>query len=125
MGGQVTLENVTTNSITVLVQTPQIRGGREYQLGFTSGFKLAGSKQTMGPLRLELYREWYTQDGNQVYHIIDKGSFSGLVTTEEGKFLRAEIYPESQIVFSPTTYRFELLVENPIPKNGYLQLVLP
>jgi hypothetical protein len=56
-GGMVTLEvaNETENRISLLVQNPQIKPGVTYQVEF-SGFKMAGSKQTMGPLRVVLSR---------------------------------------------------------------------
>jgi hypothetical protein len=86
---------------------------------------LAGSKQTMGPLRVELLRQWFATDGLPVYYPINTGTFTGLINTEEGKILRAEIYPSSWVVYSPSTYRFEILLENPIPPRGYLQIDLP
>jgi hypothetical protein len=94
-------------------------------ISFTAGLKLAGSKQTLRAAHLELLREWYTPAGDQVYHLINTGTFSDLVSTEEGKFLRAEIDPASLVVYSQTAYRFEVLVENPIPRAGYLELALP
>ena len=125
-GGQVTLESVdlTTNSLIVLIQSPQIKPQIWYQIDF-SGLKLAGSKQTMGPLRVDLLRQWFATDGLPVYYPINTGTFAGLINTEEGKFLRAEIYPSSWVVYSPTAYRFEMLLENPIPPRGYLQIDLP
>jgi hypothetical protein len=79
----------------------------------------------MGPLRVELLRQWYTPDGLPVYYPINNGTFTGLINTEEGKFLRAEIYPSSWVVYSPSTYRIEMLLENPIPPRGYVKLDLP
>ena len=86
--------------------------------------KLAGSRHSMGPLSIQLSKQSFN-NGYLQYYPVDNGTFTDLIATTEGKFLRAEIFPYSLQVYNVTSYRFQIAIENTIPKKGYIVINLP
>lgn len=82
--------NSTENKITVVVNQPQIKSGQSYYIQFSS-IKLAGSRHSMGALNILLSKQSFN-NGFLQYYPVNNGTFTDLIKTTEGKFLRAEIY---------------------------------
>jgi hypothetical protein len=88
----------------VVVRNPQIQSNLPYYVKFSS-MKLAGSRHSMGPLNIQLSKQSFN-NGQLQYYPVNNGTFTDLISTTEGKFLRAEIFPVSLQVYTVTSYRF-------------------